>query len=66
MKNLDAKYKKVQLDDVVNQLEHLSDQQKADIKHLLNDVTKLFDGTLGVYPHRKFYIDKGITTTRSK
>ena len=57
MKNLDAKYKKVQLDDVVNQLEHLNDQQKADIKQVLSKFTKLFDGTLGVYPHRKFYID---------
>jgi hypothetical protein len=24
---------------------------------VLNEHTKLFDGTLGVYPHRKFYID---------
>jgi hypothetical protein len=24
---------------------------------VLNEHTKLFDGTLGVYPHRKFQID---------
>ena len=50
---LDAKYEKVLVDDVISQLTHLDDQQKADIKLVLNDFTKLFDGTLGVYPHRK-------------
>ena len=54
---LDAKYEKVQIDDVVNQLHHLNDQQKTDIKQLLEKFTKLFDGTLGIYPHRKFHID---------
>jgi hypothetical protein len=54
---LDAKYGKVHIDDVVNQLNHLNDQQKTDIKQVLSKITKLFDGTLGVYPHRKFYID---------
>ncbi len=54
---LDAKYEQVQIDDVVSQLEHLNDQQEADIKQVLSEFTKLFDGTLGVYPHRKFHID---------
>ena len=54
---LDAKYEQVQIDDVVSQQEHLNGQQKADIKQVLSDFTKLFDGTLGVYPHRKFHID---------
>jgi hypothetical protein len=55
---LDAKYEKVHIDDVVNQLNHLkSDQQKTDIKQVLGKFTKLIDGTLGVYPHRKFRID---------
>ena len=54
---LDAKYESVQIDDVVNQLEHLNIQQKADVKQVLTEFTKLFDGTLGVYPHRKFQID---------
>jgi hypothetical protein len=54
---LDAKYEKVQIDDVVNQLEYLSVQQKNGIKRVLSEFTKLFDGTLGVYPHRKFHID---------
>ena len=54
---LDAKYEKVHIDDVVDQLNHLNDQQKTDIKQVLEKFTKLFDGTLGVYPHRKFHID---------
>ena len=54
---LDAKYEKVQIDEVVKQLEHLNIQQKADIKQVLSEFTKIFDGTLGVYPHRKFHID---------
>ncbi len=54
---LDAKYEKVHIDDVVDQLNHLNDQQKTDIKQVLGNFTKLFDGTLGVYPHRKFHID---------
>ena len=51
VKILDVKYERVQIDDVVNQLEHLNVQQKADIKQVLSEFTKLFDGTLGVYPH---------------
>ncbi len=54
---LDAKYEKVHIDDVVGQLNHLNDQQKTDIKQVLSKFTELFDGTLGVYPHRKFHID---------
>jgi hypothetical protein len=54
---LDAKYEKVQIKDVVNPLECLSTQQRADLKQVLSEFTKLFNGTLGVYPHRKFYIE---------
>jgi hypothetical protein len=54
---LDAKHEKVQIKDVVNPLEYLSTQQMADLKLVLSEFTKLFDGTLGVYPHRKFYIE---------
>jgi hypothetical protein len=54
---LDAKYEKVQIEDAVNPLEHLSTQQKADLKQVLSEFTKLFDGTLGVFPHKKFHID---------
>jgi hypothetical protein len=54
---LDAKYKKVNVDDVVEQLTHLSESQRDDIRAALKKFTKLFDGTLGVYTHRKFHID---------
>jgi hypothetical protein len=54
---LDAKYKKVSTDDVVDQLEYLNPQQKEDLKAVMKDYGKLFSGTLGVYPHIKFHID---------
>ena len=54
---LDAKYEKVEVDDVVEQLTHLNQSQKDDLLKVLKQFTKLFDGTLGVYPHRKFHID---------
>jgi hypothetical protein len=57
IKILYAKYEQIQIDDVVSQLEHLNDQQKADIKQVLREFTKLFDGTLEVYPHKKLHID---------
>ncbi len=54
---LDAKYEKVEVDEVLNHLTHLNLQQKEDLKQVLQEHTRLFDRTLGVYPHRKFHID---------
>ncbi len=54
---LDAKYEKVDINNFIGQLTHLSAAQKEDLHKVLKDFSKLFDGTLGVYPHRKFYID---------
>jgi hypothetical protein len=54
---LDAKYGQVSRDDVVDKLTHLYDKQKQDLKVLLKDLSRLFDGTLGVYLHKKFHID---------
>jgi hypothetical protein len=54
---LDAKYGEVSTDDVVDQLTHLNKKQKQNLKVLLKDFTKLFNGTLGVYPHKKFHIN---------
>ena len=49
---LDAKYEKVLVDDVIDQLDHLNGQQKTDRRQVLSEHTKLFDGTLGVYPQK--------------
>ena len=43
---LDAKYEKVLVDDVIDQLDHLNTQQKNDLKRVLNEHTKLFDVAL--------------------
>ncbi len=53
---LDAKYENVLVDDVIDQLDYLNAQQKNDLEQVLNEHTKLFDGTLRIYPHRKFDI----------
>jgi len=43
--------------DVVEGLTHLTNKQKADLLEILKDNEKMFDGTLGVYPHCKVHID---------
>ena len=54
---LDAKYEETSIADVVKQQTHLNDSQKAALRIVLEKHSKLFDGTLGVYPHRKFSIE---------
>ncbi len=54
---LDVKYEKVEVDEGINHLNHLNTEQKEDLRKVLMEHTKQFDGTLGVYPHRKFHID---------
>ncbi len=54
---LDAKYEKILVGDVIDQLDHLTAQQKNDLKQVLNEHSKLFDGTLGVCPNRKIHIN---------
>ena len=36
---------------------HLSEIQSKDLRHLFETHKALFDGTLGVYPHKKFHIE---------
>ena len=54
---LDAKYEFSDVMDVVNNQHHLDENQKKDLLQVLQKHQKLFDGTLGVYPHKKFHID---------
>ncbi len=54
---LDAKYEEVEVDEVINQLNHLNTEQKDDLRKVLMEHTKLFDGTLGVNPPKKIHID---------
>ena len=54
---LNATYNKVDLDKVVNDQKHLNKKQRSELKKVLIKFEKLFDGTLGIYPHRKVYIE---------
>ena len=54
---LDAKYEKVDVRDVVKEQKHLTISQQKDLETLLEKYTKLFDGTLGAYPRKKFHIE---------
>ncbi len=56
-KILDAKYEYSDVAEVVKGLTHLNAHQKADLLWVLWENKKMFDGTLGVYPHKKVHID---------
>ena len=43
--------------EVVKGLTHLNAHQKADLLRVLQENNKTFNGTLGVYPHKKVHID---------
>jgi hypothetical protein len=45
------------IDEVVEKQEHLNAKQRAELHRVLSKFEKLFDGTLGVYPHWKFRIN---------
>jgi hypothetical protein len=53
----DAKYECVNVHQVIDTLSHLNKHQKANLLQVLTANQKMFDGTLGVYPHKKFHID---------
>jgi hypothetical protein len=54
---LDAKYKQTDVVEVMKGLTHLNTHQKADLHQVLQEKKKVFDGTFGVYPHKKVHID---------
>jgi hypothetical protein len=54
---LDAKYERTDVAEVMKGLTHLNAHQKADLLRVLQENNRMFDGTLGVYPHKKVHID---------
>jgi hypothetical protein len=52
-----AKYEKVDTREVVRQQKHLNEEQQALLGKVLHKYAKLFDGTLGKYPHRKVHLE---------
>jgi hypothetical protein len=54
---LDAKYERTNVAEVVKGLTHLNAHLKADLLQVLQENDKMFNGTLGVYPHKKVHID---------
>jgi hypothetical protein len=56
-KILDAKYEMASVVEVVKGLTHFNPHQKADLLQVLQENNKMFDGTLGIYPHKKVHID---------
>jgi hypothetical protein len=53
----DAKYDKTDVAEVMKGLNHLNAHQKADLLQVLQENNKMFNETLGVYPHKKVHID---------
>jgi hypothetical protein len=51
---LDAKYEKTDVAEVVKGLAHLNAHQKADLLQVLQENNKMFNGTLGVYSHKRY------------
>ena len=54
---LDVQYDKADLEEVVKNQKHLNHDQREDLHRLFEQHKKLFDGTLGVCPHKKFHIE---------
>ena len=53
---LDAKYGKADIDTVIAEQTHLTKAQKNDLHAVLSNHEKLFNGELGLYPHKKVHI----------
>jgi hypothetical protein len=56
-KILDAKYERIDVAEILKGLTHLNAHQKAVLLQVLWEKYKMFNGTLGVYPHKKVHID---------
>ena len=54
---LDVRYKWTDIQDIIESQTHLTAHKKCDLLDILKRHQKLFDGTLGVYPHKKVHIE---------
>ena len=54
---LDAKYEWTDVAEVIDKLTHLEIHKKTDLLQVLRENNKMFDGNLGVYPHKKEQIN---------
>jgi hypothetical protein len=54
---LGARYKRTDVVEVVKGLTHLNAHQQTDLLQVLQENEKMFDGTLGVYTHKKVHIN---------
>ena len=54
---LEAKYDRVNVMEVIEKQTHLTRQQRKDLLGQLQKFNKLFDGSLGKYPHHKIHLE---------
>ena len=54
---LEAKYDKVDTDELSSKQEHLTPEQRKDLAFLLSERSKLFSGELGLYPDKKVHLN---------
>jgi hypothetical protein len=61
---LEAKYEKTSPEEVVQLQDHsLDNKQKTELRWVLDAYPKLFDGTLGLYPHQQIHLELEENTT---
>ena len=53
----DAKYEKINVDKLAKLQSHITESQQRDLRDLFAKHEKLFNGELGLYPHKKVHID---------
>eukprot|EP00804_Cyclotella_cryptica_P031177 CCRYP_011781-RA/>CCRYP_011781-RA protein AED:0.59 eAED:0.44 QI:0/0/0/1/0/0/2/0/171 len=56
-KILDAKYEWTNVAEVLDKQTHLNAHQIKDLLQVLQDISKMFNGTLGLSPHHKVHIE---------